>query len=420
MTLQSVRGMNDLLPPESAKWLYFEDTCRRVFERHGYAEIRTPILESTELFSRGIGEATEVVDKQMYTFPDRKERSLTMRPEMTASCVRAYLQHQVAKQEPVTRWYYTGPMFRYERVQAGRYRQFYQVGVEAFGVAEPSVDAEQIAMLYALYRRLGLDRLEVVINSVGGKADRPAYREALVAHFTPHREALCPDCQRRLELNPLRILDCKVPGCAALAAAAPSVLDHLTEASAGFFAGVRRCLDLLQVPYRVDARLVRGLDYYTGPVFEILGSGGGLGSQNALGGGGRYDDLVEQLGGPPTPAVGFAIGVERAMLTLPGAPETYLPTVELFVATLGEAARARGLALATALREAGRRVELEHRAVGMKAQMRRADKMGARFVVVLGDDEIASGQVKLKDMKQREEIPVSMDALAAELERRLG
>jgi len=418
--LQSVRGMNDLLPPESAKWLHFEDRCRRLFERYGYGEIRTPVLESTELFSRGIGDATEVVEKQMYTFPDRKGRSLTMRPEMTASCVRAYLEHQVAQHDPVTRWYYQGPMFRYERVQAGRYRQFWQIGVEAFGVAEPGVDAEQIAMLYHLYRDLGLAELEVVINSVGGKADRPAYREALVGYFTPRRDALCPDCQRRLETNPLRILDCKVPGCAEIAGGAPSVLDHLTEASAGFFAGVRRCLDLLEVPYRVDPKLVRGLDYYTGPVFEVLGRGGGLGSQNALGGGGRYDDLVESLGGPPTPAVGFAIGVDRAMLALPGEAADYLPPVELFIATLGDAARARGVAIAAGLRNAGHRIELEHRAVGMKAQLRRADKLGARLVVVLGDDELASGQVKLKHMQTREETPIALADLAAELARRAG
>jgi histidyl-tRNA synthetase len=415
--IQSVRGMNDLLPPESARWLFFEGRCRALFERYGYAEIRTPVLESTALFSRGIGEATDIVEKEMYTFPDRKGRSLTMRPEMTASCVRAYIEHGVAKKEPVTRWFYSGPMFRYERMQTGRYRQFYQVGVEAFGVAEPTVEAEQLAMLHALYAGLGVPGLDVIVNSVGGTDDRPRYRQALLDYLGPHRAALCADCQRRLEQNPLRVLDCKVERCAEIVAGAPSILDHLGDDSRAHFDGVQRALALLEVPFRVDPGIVRGLDYYTGTVFELTSSGADLGTQSTIAAGGRYDGLVESLGGPPTPAVGFALGVERAILSLPGELSDYAPRPALYLATRGDDARDRALALAHRLRLAGHRVELEHRAVGMKAQFKRADKLCARFVVALGDDELASGEATLRDMQTRAETPVRLDDLAAALER---
>lgn len=417
-TIQSPRGMNDLLPPASAKWSYFEGACRALFERYGYAEIRTPVVEATELFSRGIGEATDIVEKEMYTFPDRKGRSLTMRPEMTASCVRAYVQHAVYKREPVTRWFYIGPMFRYERMQAGRYRQFHQIGVEAYGVPEPSVDAEQIAMLHALYSQLGVPALDVVINSVGNAEDRPRYRQALIDHLTPHRDALCPDCQRRLETNPLRVLDCKVPGCHAIVADAPSILDSLGEASRAHFDRVRRHLDQLGVPHRVDARIVRGLDYYTGTVFEILTTAGTLGTQNTLVGGGRYDNLVESLGGPATPAMGFALGIERAILSLPGEAEEYAGAPLAYLAARGDAGREHALALAHRLRVAGLRVEVEHRSVGLKAQFKRADKLRARFVVAIGEDELAAGQVTIRDMNRGQETSVALAELEKALKQR--
>ncbi len=416
--LKSVRGMNDLLPPESDRWHAFEQGCRSVFDRYGYGEIRTPVLESTSLFARGIGDATDIVEKEMYTFPDRKQRSLTMRPEMTASCVRAYIQHSLHKKEPVTRWYYVAPMFRYERVQAGRYRQFWQVGVEAFGVAEPTLDAEQIAMAYALYTELGVGDLEVVVNSVGGAADRPAYRAALIAFLEPHRAELCADCQRRIDQNPLRVFDCKVPGCQAVVAGAPSVLDHLGDESRTHFDGVRATLEALGVPHRVDARLVRGLDYYTGTVFEMLSNAGGLGAQNTLVAGGRYDGLLESLGGPSVPAVGWAAGIERAMLSVPADDDGWHP--DLFLAVRGDEARARAMLLVNQLRAAGLRADLEHRTVGMKAQMKRADKLGARFVVALGDDELASGQVKLKEMATGDETPCALDGIADAVQQRLS
>lgn len=417
-TIKSPRGMNDLLPPESAKWQYFEGACRALFERFGYAEIRTPVVEATELFARGIGEATDVVEKEMYTFPDRKGRSLTMRPEMTASCVRAYVEHGVYKREPVTRWFYIGAMFRYERMQTGRYRQFHQVGVEAFGAAEPSVEAEQIAMLHALYSQLGVPALEVAVNSVGSAEDRPRYRQALLDFLRPHQSTLCPDCQRRLEGNPLRVLDCKVPTCQAIVVDAPSILDALGEGSRAHFDKVQEYLALLGVPFRVNARIVRGLDYYTGTVFELLSGAGALGTQNTLAGGGRYDSLVESLGGPSTPAVGFALGVERAILSLPGEPSDYAGVPLAYLAAHGEAARARALAMAHRLRVAGLRVEVEHRTVGLKAQFKRADKLGARFVVVLGEDELAAGQVTLRDMNRGEQTTVPLAGVEAALKQR--
>jgi len=409
--------MNDILPPDSAKWGFFERRCRELFERHGYDEIRTPVLEHTKLFTRGIGEATDVVEKQMYTFLDRKERSLSMRPEMTASCVRAYIEHAIGKQEPVTRWYYIGPMFRYEQPQAGRYRQFHQIGVECFGVAEPTVEAEQIAMLVRLYDGLGVPALSVLVNSVGGAEDRPRYRAALLAYLEPRAAELCGDCQRRLSTNPLRVLDCKTDAGSPVLTGAPRVLDHLTEASRARFDAACQSLADLGVAFEIDPRLVRGLDYYTGTVFEIQSAAPALGSQSALVGGGRYDELVEAMGGPATPAVGFALGVERGILALPGSAESFLTAPDLFLAAIGEAARRRALVLAHALRAAGLRIELEHRSVGVRAQLRRADKLHARASLVLGDDELTSGRGKLRDMGSGEEREIALASLASELTR---
>lgn len=417
-TIKSPRGMNDLLPPESAKWVYFESACRTAFERYGYSEIRTPVVESTALFSRGIGEATDIVEKEMYTFPDRKGRSLTMRPEMTASCVRSYIQHGLGKREPVTRLYYAGPMFRYERMQTGRYRQFYQIGVEAFGIAEPSIDAEQIAMLYRVYKDLGVPGLDVILNSVGNSDDRPIYRAALVEFLSPNAANLCADCQRRMETNPLRILDCKVPTCKEIVEGAPSILDHLGEASRAHFDAVKTYLELFETPFRVDPGTVRGLDYYTGTVFEITSSGGNLGTQNTIAAGGRYDGLVESLGGPATPAVGFALGIERAILSLPGEPADYVAKPVAYIASRGDAGRKKAVALAFALRGAGINVEVAHRKLSVKAQFKRADKVGARYAIAIGDSELESGTVALRDMASREETTVAFADLAAELAKR--
>jgi histidyl-tRNA synthetase len=415
--LQAVKGMNDILPPDSAKWNYVEKRARATFENHGYREVRTPIVEYTPLFVRSIGEATDVVEKEMYTFADRDERSLTLRPEGTAGAARSYLEWSVFQKEPVTRWYYSGPMFRAERPQKGRYRQFYQMGAEAYGVAEPTVDAEQIAMLVGLFTDVGITGLETAINNVGGPDDRPRYRQALIDYLTPHKAALCPDCQRRLGTNPLRVLDCKVEGCKAVVVGAPTILDHLSEGSQKHFDGLRRALDALSVVYKVEPRLVRGLDYYTGTVYEVRATSGELGAQNTLGGGGRYDRMIDEMGGPATPAVGFAFGMERVILTLPGDADTFEIPVDVFFAAHGEAARFFCLKEAESLRARGFRAEIEHRAASMKAQMKRADKLKARVVVVVGDQELEQKSVVLRDMKSSEQRTIPVDDLVPELKR---
>jgi len=411
--IASVKGMNDILPPDSAAWQRLEAAARGVFTAYGYGEIRTPIVEHTELFARGIGESTDVVGKEMYTFEDRAQRSLTLRPEMTAGCARAYLEHGLPGREPVTRWWYGGPMFRYERMQVGRYRQFWQLGAECFGVAEPTLDAEQIAMLHALFSQLGIAGLTACINNVGSGDDRVRYREALVTYFTPHAASLCGDCRRRLAQNPLRILDCKVDGCRAIAADAPQPVAYLSDGTRAHFDGLQAALGEMGIPYRLEPRLVRGLDYYTGTVFEIVSASSALGAQTTVVGGGRYDGLVEQLGGPPTPAFGFAFGVERALLAMgaDGAALTAKPA--LYLATRGAAARQRATALAQALRGRGLVVEVEHREVGMRAQFKRAEKLGSTWVLALGDDELAKGEAMVRHMATRAEQPVSIASAAA-------
>jgi histidyl-tRNA synthetase len=414
---QAVKGMNDVLPPDSSKWGHLEARARASFERHGYREVRTPIVEYSNLFLRSLGDTGDVVEKQMYTFDDRDGRSVTLRPEGTASCVRAYLEHSLHKREPVTRWYYSGPMFRHERAQKGRYRQFYQMGVEAFGEPTPTVDAEQISMLLELFRELGIPDLVAKVNHVGGPEDRPAYRAALVAYFEPHRAELCEDCQRRLDRNPLRVLDCKNPSCQRLAAGAPSILEHLGEASRRHFDGVRAALEALEVRFVVDARLVRGLDYYTGTTFEIVSGDGDVG---ALGGGGRYDRMVEECGGPPTAAVGFAFGVERAVLSIPAEAASFDPRPDAFLAAHGDAARLACLKLARRLRAEGLRVDLDHRGGSMKSQLKRANALGARTVLVIGDDELARKEVALRDMSAGQQRAVPEAGLLPELRKLLA
>ena len=416
----SVRGMNDLLPPDSGKWQHLERTCRDVFARYGYLEARPPVVEHTELFVRGVGEGSDIVGKEMYTFADRSERSLTLRPELTAGLARAYIEHNLSTQEAVTRWWSIGPGFRYEAVNTGRYRQFYQIDCEAYGVGEPTLDAELIGMLHALYTQLGVTPLTILVNNVGRGDDRGRYRDALVGYFTPQVDALCADCKRRLQVNPLRILDCKVDGCKAIVARAPSILDYLGDEARAHFATVQATLTELGVPFVVEPRLVRGLDYYTGTVFELTTTAGNLGSQSTIVAGGRYDDMIGELGGPATPAIGFGIGVERTVLCMPGEPASYAPRIELFIAAMGPAARIKATALAHQLRTAGVTVEVEHREVGFKAQFRRADKLGARLSLALGESELATGAAKLKDMAARTETPVDLADLVAAVTAALG
>ena len=416
----SVRGMNDLLPPDSGKWQHLERTCRDVFARYGYLEARPPVVEHTELFVRGVGEGSDIVGKEMYTFADRSERSLTLRPELTAGLARAYIEHNMATKEAVTRWWSIGPVFRYEAVNTGRYRQFFQIDFEAYGVGEPTLDAELIGMLHALYTQLGVTPLTILVNNVGKGDDRGRYREALVAYYTPQVDALCADCKRRLQVNPLRILDCKVDGCKAIVARAPSILDYLGVDARAHFATVQATLTALGVPFVVEPRLVRGLDYYTGTVFELTTTAGNLGSQSTIVAGGRYDDMIGELGGPATPAIGFGIGVERTVLCMPGEPASYAPRIDLFIAAMGPAARIKATALAHQLRTAGVTVEIEHREVGFKAQFRRADKLGARLSLALGESELTTGAAKLKDMAARTETPIDLADVDAAVTAALG
>lgn len=420
-TITSVRGMNDLLPSDTRRWHRLEAACRQVFASYGYGEIRTPIVESTDLFARGIGEATDIVEKEMYTFADRGGRSLTMRPEMTAGCARAYIEHSMHHAEPVTRLWYQGQMFRYERMQTGRYRQFWQVGCEVYGIADATIDAEQIAMLHQLFVSVGLRDVEVLVNSVGTNEDRVAYREHLVAYFSPLADGLCGDCKRRLHTNPMRLLDCKVPSCQPIIAGAPQLRAALGEASTAHFNEVLSLLEALGVPFREDPKLVRGLDYYTGTVFEMKCYHPELGAQSTVAGGGRYNTLVESLGGPATPAMGFAFGVERAILCM-NEPQSEA-TVDLFIACLGDAARKKGLVLAHALRPLGLRIESELRATSAKAQFKRADKMGAAAVLTLGDDELANGNAVVKHLREKRERSVALGdvpGLAAAIKSLLG
>jgi len=406
--IEAAKGTRDILPGEVARWQLVEQQARAVFDLFGFREIRTPIFEATELFTRGVGEATDIVAKEMYTFLDRKGRSLTLRPENTAPVARALIEHGLLRGAEQHRLYYIGPMFRYERPQKGRMRQFAQIGVEVVGSDHPAVDAETLQMLMTFLGRLRLGSLELQVNSVGDEVCRPGYRETLVAALRPHRDALCADCQRRLETNPLRCLDCKVPADRALLEGMPPILDHLCAECAAHFARVRSHLDGLGVAHTVAPRLVRGLDYYRRTTFEVVSTS--LGAQSALLGGGRYDGLIEELGGPPVPGFGFAVGEDRLVMSLPGDLPGLEQATEVFVVVLGEEAVQAGLAAAARLREAGRAAVLEpapHKS--LKAQMRRANDLKARFVLILGADEAARGTLTVKRMADgaQREVPAA-------------
>jgi histidyl-tRNA synthetase len=409
--------MNDILPPEVAKWQYVEEKARSLLDAFAYRELRTPILEYTPLFLRSVGEATEVVEKQMYTFDDRDGSSVSMRPEGTASAVRAYISRSQWNREPVTRWYYLGPMFRHERAQRGRLRQFHQIGAEVFGLPGPAIDAEMIAMLVALLADLGIKPgdIEVAINSLGAPDERIAYREALRGYFSQRADKLDEFSRQRLTTNPLRILDSKDPDVQALSQNAPILLDVLGEASRQHFEAVRSHLAALGVASVLDPRLVRGLDYYTGTIFEIKAKVGDLGAQNTVCGGGRYDKLVSSLGGPEVPAMGFGMGVERILLAMTAPAESFDPGLTLFIAALGEKARAFALPVAHRLRLAGIRVEIEHREVGLKAQLKRADALRARLALIVGDNELATGKLILRDLTTRQQSELSETELETKI-----
>ncbi len=410
-----VKGMNDLLPGEIEIWQHVESTAHAVLARYGYSEVRTPVVEDTALFVRSVGETTDIVGKEMYTFDDKAGRSLTLRPEGTAPAARAYIEHSVQNLEPVSRWYYVGPMFRYERMKTGRYRQFFQLGVEAYGIAEPAEDVEQMELVTHLLARLGLTGVSLNLNSLGDDACRPEYQKKLVGYLEAHREALCAECKERLTRNPLRVLDCKNERCQEIARGAPSILEMLCQPCQAHFAEVQRLLGVLRVPYVLNPRLVRGLDYYTRTAFELVAADPVLGTASAVGGGGRYDKLVESLGGSAVPAVGFALGLDRLCLLAKAAGQVPTGRPELFVVTVGPAARDRALELATGLRHAGHRVELDARGGSVKSQMKRADKSAATYALVLGDQELAEGVAQLKPMAGGEPVRVALDRLEATL-----
>ncbi len=413
--IQAVRGMNDILPGDTPYWQRLEAEIRAVLAQYGYREIRFPIVEKTELFKRSIGEVTDIVEKEMYTFEDRNGESLSLRPEGTACCVRAGIQHSLLTNQQVQRLWYMGPMFRHERPQKGRYRQFHQVGVEAFGMSGPDLDAELILMSARLWRRLGLDGLELQINSLGTSEARAVYRDRLVAYFSEHRDQLDADSLRRLESNPLRILDSKNPDMRALVEAAPKLSDYLDEDSREHFDSLCGLLDAAGLSYTVNPCLVRGLDYYSRTVFEWVTDQ--LGAQGTVCAGGRFDVLVEQLGGKPTPAAGFAVGLERLLeLVREQLQPQHLP--HAYLVLVGEAAQAQGLVLAERLREAqpGLRLVTHCGGGSFKSQFKRADKSGARVALVLGEDEVAQGTVGVKYLREdREQETLPQAALAGHL-----
>jgi histidyl-tRNA synthetase len=417
--LAAVKGMNDLLPGEIERWHRVEQVARRVMATFGYGEIRTPILEDTALFVRGVGEETDIVGKEMYTFEDKGGRSLSMRPEGTAPCVRAYIEHAVLNQEPVTHWYYLGPMFRYERMKTGRYRQFWQVGAEAFGPKEPAQDVEVLELAVRIVEGLELKGVSLELNSLGDDVCRPAYQARLVQYFQSHVAELCEDCKQRLERNPLRVLDCKNPGCQAVAKGAPMMVDALCDDCRAHFTSVQAGLDRVGVHYRLNPRIVRGLDYYTRTAFELIADSPALGTASAVGGGGRYDKLVKSLGGADVPAVGFAIGMDRLCLLLQEMGTVVGDRALAFLVSADERAQGEVLALASRLRRDGLRIETDPRGGSVKSQMKRADKSGARFAIVLGERELTQGAVELKPLQGGDarsvplaELPAALAAIA--------
>jgi histidyl-tRNA synthetase len=408
--LRAIKGTRDLLPPDTAAWNRVERIAREVFQAYNYHEIRTPILEETQLFARGVGQETDIVSKEMYTFDDRDGTSVTMRPENTASVIRAYIEHRLDQKPGLQKLYYIGPMFRRERPQKGRYRQFYQIGAEAIGSDSPFIDAEVIEMVVEVLTRTGLSGFNLLINSVGCSKCRPLYVEKLRAALRPVASQLCTDCQRRTETNPLRVLDCKVPEDQPIIDKLPSILDNLCEICAPHFDAVQTFLHDRGIAFEIKPRLVRGLDYYMRTTFEVVH--GNLGSQNSVLGGGRYDGLAESLGSNvPAPGIGFSIGEDRLVMTV---AQTADDALDVFMAPLGEAALRHAGLLARDLRRAGASVEVAANAK-LKRAMELANKSGARFALILGDDEIAANQYSLKDMQSGDQQRVSRDELFARI-----
>jgi histidyl-tRNA synthetase len=418
--IQTARGTRDILPADTPVWQRVEAVAREALRRYGFREVRTPIFEKTELFARGVGEATDIVHKEMYTFIDRNHESLTLRPEATASVVRAYIQHRMyADKAPgeLTKLYYGGPMFRRERPQAGRFRQFYQIGAEVLGTSDdPAIEAEVIEMLDWFLRQLKITDTTLLINSVGDPQHRAAYLDKLRAAIARDLDRLCADCHHRYEANALRVFDCKIESCQPIIAQLPTITDSLDEASQQHFEQFKAHLEAREIPYTINPRMVRGLDYYTRTAFEI--TGGSLGAQNTLVGGGRYDGLAETIGGPPTKGFGFALGLDRMVLSLPeseAAQARQADAPDVFIVHLGAVARTHAFRVARALRQAGFAIALEFEERKMKKAMAQASQSRARYALIIGEDEVASGRYSLKDLASGQQESLALEAVAAKL-----
>ena len=411
--MQALRGTQDILPADAYKWNYMEGVIRDLCRKYGYGEIRTPIFEATELFQRGIGDTTDVVTKEMYTFTDRGGRSCTLRPENTASAVRAYLEHKLYGDQQVHKLFYIGSMFRYDRPQAGRYREFHQFGVEVLGADSPAADAEAISLAYTLFQKLGLKDLVLHINSIGCPKCRPVYRQTLIDYFRASDEPLCEDCRERLEKNPLRVLDCKEDSKKESVKHAPEITDYLCEECREKYEALKKYLTALGIPYEEDPRLVRGLDYYTNTAFEIQYTP--LGAQSAICGGGRYDGLVEEIGGPHTPSVGFAVGLERLLLALEMQhliPEP-VQTGHVYIAALGKDAVAAGMKIQQELRAKGIPTDMDLQGKSLKGQMKQAGKSGAGVTVIIGEDELDKGEAVVKNMDAGTQENISFETVSS-------
>ncbi len=406
MLIKAPRGTYDILPEDSSRWQYIEKIMKETAEIFGYREIRIPIFEHTELFERGVGETTDIVSKEMYTFSDKAGRSLTLRPEGTASCVRALIEHsQYGGLLPI-KWYYVGPMFRYDRPQTGRYRQFHQFGVEAFGSNNPYIDAEVIILLIEVLLRLGLEEYELHLNSVGCPECRGEYRQKLIEHIEPYQDRLCKDCQTRYTQNPLRVLDCKNEACHQAIEGYPTLFSNLCDKCQEHYAKVKETLIENEVSFMHDDNLVRGLDYYTNTAFEIHIPG--IGAQSAVGGGGRYNGLVEECGGPDLPGIGFAMGMERLLLAVDKLGEKFAEDKEpdVFIAVMDPAYESQGMKILQLLRKAGIKAEKDYNQRKAKAQMKYADKIGARAVILIGEEEVEKGFLTLRNMRSKEQFQV--------------
>lgn len=413
--IKGIKGVKDLLPEETPRWRLIEEAARRWAGRYGFHEIRIPIFEVTTLFARSIGASTDIVEKEMYTFQDRDGTSLTLRPEGTAGTVRSYIEHNRAAIPVPQKYFYFGPMFRHERPQAGRLRQFHQFGVESIGMADPRADVEVIALLWRILSDLNLPNLTLEINNLGYSADRDTYRPHLVTYLKQHESGLCANCQHRIEVNPLRVLDCKVPECRVITETAPRLGDSLSEAARSYFTQVSAALDVIKIPYSLNHRLVRGLDYYNLTTFEVTATN--LGAQNAVGAGGRYDGLVETLGGPPTPAVGFAVGLERMSMLLPDSSVGKgLEDVAVYVAGFGSHGPVAGLTALEELRLAGIHAVSDFRSANLKAHLRQADRLACRFTLIIGDDEVVKGSAILRDMETKVQYDVNLATLSPQIQ----